>query len=270
MEKSRINRIKGFFILMALTATCVLWDDGHSIFQIGSDRTGAETFFGEINEYSSGNGSISRGSIKGVEVDWKAGEIEIIEYDGEDILFIESADSKIINSNKMKYLSKNGNLVIRYNGNIEEKYTNKIQKKNLQLKIPQKDAHLIKEIKINSISTKITINTGNIQKLKIGSTNGEMQIYGNYKDLEMEGVSGDILMELSSCPEKLKVQTLNGDIRLAIPENKGFSLECERMDGNFECDFPLTSENKFAIYKKSKSTLKLGTINGNIKIEKRD
>ncbi|MGB5823419.1 MAG: DUF4097 family beta strand repeat-containing protein [Proteocatella sp.] len=268
MKKNKKSVIKGFFVFMFLISIFAIWDNGQKILQVGSQRTNEDTFFGEIKEYSSGNASLNRGSIKEVEINWQVGGIEIREYDGEEIKFKESADNDINNENQMKYLAKNGKLILRYNGKMEEEYINKIQKKNLVLMIPKKDSLRIREIKINAVSSNIDIATDNIQKLKIDSNDGEMNICGSYKDLEIEGISGNISMELMTCPKKIKSKTVTGDITLEIPENKGFSVEHDMINGNFECDFELTSKNNYAIYKKPKSVFELMTASGSVDIEK--
>lgn len=259
--------ITGFFVLIILASIFAVWDKGSSIFQIGSDRTDLDTFFGEIKEYSSGGASFPLGSIKEIEANWLAGDVQIKEYDGKEIIVFESADNEINKENQMKYLSKNGKLVIRYNGNTEEEYTNKIQKKKLELLIPKEEANFIKEIKLNIIAATTKVNTQGISDLKINSTNGQIDIEGKYKVIEIKGISGNVEMKLLECPKKLRAYIATGDIALKIPENGGFSVEYNIATGNFECDFPLTSKNSYAIYKKIKSSFELEVLSGDIKIE---
>lgn len=268
MEKNRKSVFKGFFAFIVLISIIAVLDSNHKLFKFGSERTNEETFFGEIKEYSSGNASLERGSIKEIEINWQAGGIEIREYDGEKIIFSESADNGINSENEIKYLAKNGKLIIRYNGKLEADDVNKIQKKNLILMVPQEDELVIREIKINSVYSDMDIATENIKKLKIDSTNGEIKICGSYKDIEVEEIAGNILMDFTACPDKLKSKTVRGDIKLEIPENRGFAVEHHNEAGVFDCDFELTSKNEYSIYKWSKSDFELTTANGNIDITK--
>ena len=260
--------LTSIFIIFSMTVAFGTWDKGHSILNLGSDRSGGTTYFGEIKEYAVGDKALEVGSIKELEVIWKKGGVRIEEYDGDKILISEESETLLSEDYKMCYLSKNGKLIIRYskymNGENEELKLNK----DLTILIPNKNRSLINEIKLNTVNSKINVSTEYISKLKFDSINGNTDVLGRYNQIEMKKTSGDIYLELLNCPKLIDSNIVNGDITLSIPENKGFSIETEMKKGELESDFPLIAKENYAIYKKAKSKINISIVNGDIRLLK--
>lgn len=260
--------LASILIISSMTVAFATWDKGHSIFKIGSDRSNSDTYFGELNEYSSGNAELELGSIKEIEVSWNSGDIEILEYDGDKILINEKTAEPLSEEDELIYLSKNGKLIVRASKVLNDGQREVSIEKNLSIAIPKKKNTLINEIKLSSVNSKIIVDTEHVSKLKIDSANGNINLLGRYDKIEIGEASGNIEAELLNCPQNVAVNSVNGNVLLSMPENKGFVLEHEIKNGNFECDFPLTSKENYAIYKKAKSNINIAIVNGNIKIIK--
>ena len=257
-----ISLISGIAIALAY------WDTGHSVFRIGSDRSKNSTFFGEISEYKSGDAEIDVGSIKEIEVNWKSGNIRLNEYDGEKIKLEEVSEKELNFNESLKYLSKNGKLIVQYDGNVNNDMTSEILSKELNIYIPNTNKYLINEVKVNTINSDIELHTNNVDVIKIDSINGNIDVYGSYKNMEVDNASGNVEVSLLNSPKNIGINILNGNLILKIPENKGFLVENDIKNGNFECEFPLTIKGNYAIYKKAKMNIMISTINGNVNIDK--
>lgn len=255
-------------IISSMTVAFATWEKGHSIFKIGSDRSNSDTYFGELNEYSSGNAELELGSIKGIEVSWNDGDIKVSEYDGDKILISEETAEPLSEKDKLIYLSKNGKLIIRTSKVLDDKKNEVSIEKHLSIRIPKKNRILIDEVKLSTVNSRIIVDAEYVSKLKIDSANGDINLLGRYDKIEINNASGNTKAELLNCPQNVYLDAVNGNVSLSIPENKGFILEHDIKNGNFECDFPLTSKENYAIYKKAKSNINIAIVNGNIKIIK--
>lgn len=260
--------LASFLIISSMTVAFATWDKGSSILKIGSDRSNSDTYFGELNEYSVGNVELELGSIKEIEVNWHRGEVEISEYEGDKILISENANEPLSKEDKLIYLSKNGKLIVRSSKKLDDEKNEVSIEKQLSIRIPKKNSALINEVKLSTVKSKILVDAEHVSKLKIDSSNGDINLLGRYDKIEMSNVSGNFEAELLNCPQNIDVNAVNGNVILNMPENKGFVLEHDIKNGNFECEFPLTAKENYAIYKKAKSYINIAIINGNIKIIK--
>lgn len=259
--------LTSLIIISSMTVAFATWDKGHSIFKIGSDRSSGGTYFGELNEYSVGDAELELGSIKEIEVSWHKGDIHIEEYQGDKIIISEDVSELLSDGDRLRYLSKNGKLIIRYSKDLDGKKEDDYINKDLTIRLPKKNG-LINELKLSAVNSKISINAEYISKLKIDSLNGSVDILGRYDKIELIDASGNIDADLFNCPENIDADITNGNLELSIPENKGFAVEYDIKNGNFESDFSLISKDNYAIYKKAKSNINLNTVNGDIKIIK--
>lgn len=255
-------------ILSSMSMVFAAWDDGHSIFKLGSDRSSSSTFFGEIGEYSIGNAEIEIGSIKEIDINWHNGDVELVEYDGDKIKIEEISEKGLRSDDRLRYLSKNGKLVIRYANDTENSLTDDELYKELNIYIPKRDKSLINEIKLSTINSNSKIDVNNIGSLRLDSVNGDTEVFGSYKGMELSSASGNINLKIQDCPDNMTINAVNGNINLEMPENDGFEVEYDIKNGDFVCQFPVTSKGNYAIYKKAKSDLNLFTVNGDINITK--
>lgn len=269
MDKKKNSLLIGIILLISSATIALAYaDKGHSIFKIGADRSQSDTFFGEISEYDSGNAEVDVGSIKEIEVNWKSGDIILNEYDGDKIKIEEKSEKELNDNERLKYLSKNGKLIVRYDEYINNEKNTTMINKELTIYIPKTNRHLINEVKVNTINSDIKVYTNNVDVIKVDSINGNIDISGRYKNMEVDNASGNVGVNLLNSPKTIGINILNGNLRLKIPENKGFLVENDIKNGNFECEFPLTMKGNYAIYKKAKMNIMISTINGDVNIDK--
>lgn len=250
-------KLKRTWMLRTLVAVVVagaafsVWDRGNGFFKLGTSSSDPYTFFGEIKEYSTGGTKIPYGHIKQIDVMWTWGEVEIAEYEGEDIVIDEIYDEELHDIDRMRYLSKNGKLIIRYSGRSTDYNLKNPGSKTLKLRIPKDVSENIDLIKVITHEADVKVSAAHEEKLVVSSD------------------KGDVDFVLDSVPDEIEISTDTGDVTLHIPENDGFELEYDISGGSFECEFPLVSELNYGIYKKAESKLEIASSDGDLRILRR-
>ena len=115
---------------------------------------------------------------------------------------------------------------------------------------------------------------GNCSVLELKTVNGDMNVNGGLERLTAESTNGDFRLKLSAMPQELSIHTVNGDTNLYLPDNDGFALKYQRVNGDVRSDFDLkTSLNDksgIAVYLTGNNRqYNLTTVNGDLRIYRR-
>ena len=251
MKLKRVWMTRALVAVVVAGAAFSVWDRGNGFFKLGTSSADPYTFFGEIKEYSTGGAKIPYGNVRQIDVIWSWGEVEISEYDGEDIVIDEIYDEELPDIDRMRYLSKNGKLIIRYSGRSSEHNLKNPGSKTLKLRIPKDVSENIDLIKVITHEADVNVSAAHEDKLVVSSD------------------KGDVDLVLGSVPHEIEISTDTGDVTLQIPENEGFELEYNISGGIFECEFPLVSESNYGIYKKAGSKFEIVSADGDLRILRR-
>ena len=251
MKLKRAWMMRAVVAVVVAGAAFSVWDRGNGFFKLGTSSSDPYTFFGEIKEYSTGGTKIPYGHIKQIDVMWAWGEVEISEYEGDDIVIDEVYDEELPDIDRMRYLSKNGKLIIRYSGRSSEHNLKNPGSKTLKLRIPKDVSENIDLIKVITHEADVNVSAAHEDKLVVSSD------------------KGDVGIVLGSVPDDIEISTDTGDVTLQIPENEGFELEYNISGGTFECEFPLVSKSNYGIYKKAGSKFEIVSADGDLRILRR-
>jgi len=267
MKKNTVS-VTILFVFIAIIAwgAYSVWERGDSIYSTGWDNFEFNGDDGDGSDYLGGSAEIASKGINEVELNWPVGAISVVEHDANTIIFTETSGKEIEVDNQLRYIIKDGKLEIRYSRrDIDpEDFFGGGLEKNLELKIP-KNMNAVQTMEINTVSSELQIMLEQVGDLKINTVSGDVDIKGRYEDIECDGVSGDIDMNLSEVPKELYVNTISGEVRLTIPENKGFEAEHESVSGNFTCEFPVTSSKDRAVYKNPVSSFTFDSVSSIIR-----
>jgi DUF4097 and DUF4098 domain-containing protein YvlB len=128
----------------------------------------------------------------------------------------------------------------------------------------------------------------------IGNVNGDIEVRGIAGRMAVETVNGSILIEGSESSVKaqtvngristawarfpgngsVRMQTVNGAVKLLLPEEAGAEVDASSMNGSIRTDFPITVRGGFLSRSLSGkigsggTRIAIGTINGSIEIRK--
>ena len=185
-------------------------------------------FYPNEQAYSIGNFTYDSSKIKEVDIDWIAGEIDVIISSENGQLSVSESGTDLTENQKMRYLISNGKLTVkfwksRYDGNVKD------GDKNLTVYLP-KDV----DLKINGVSCKISINDGSLDELEVSSVSGAI-VMGNVEiknDLSLSAVSGSILAEEIKA-HSLEVSCTSGNVNVK-KLNVEDEIEFSAMSGNVD------------------------------------
>ena len=109
------------------------------------------------------------------------------------------------------------------------------------------------------------------------TVNGGIDAATSMGPIRAETVNGDITVRMDALRgnDELVFETVNGDVTAILPANFQGDVELETVNGRLYTDFPITVQGRFnprhmrATIGSSERRLKLATVNGSVRLEKR-
>ncbi len=110
------------------------------------------------------------------------------------------------------------------------------------------------------------------------TVNGDVEASTTMGPVRAETVNGDIIVRMDALQgsEDLAFETVNGSIEAYLPANFSGDVELETVNGSLTTDFPITVQGRFnprhmrATIGSGGRSLKLSTVNGSIRLGKRE
>ncbi|NVJ67357.1 MAG: DUF4097 family beta strand repeat protein [Gammaproteobacteria bacterium] len=142
-----------------------------------------------------------------------------------------------------------------------------------RLKVP----HGVSLKMIDSVNGNISINEVH-GDIKSETVNGKITIEDAGADVSTDTVNGDVIIKMRAFgqDQRIKAESVNGDIEVYLPENQGFRLDAETLNGDLSNDFGIeVDEGKYVgadmegRYKDGNARLNFDTVNGDIEVRKR-
>lgn len=93
-------------------------------------------------------------------------------------------------------------------------------------------------LEINTTSGTVS-STGDIKakSLNVDTSSGEVILSGSFPLVDISTTSGRVSLDCVDCPDQIKIGTSSGDVKLALPENSGFTLRYDTSSGELQCGF---------------------------------
>ena len=261
-----------------------------------------------LNYTITSTAAIPSEGITCINISWLSGQVDITRYDGDEIIFNESANRELSEEQMMRYKVNGNELKIIFSD--ESKFLpkglfNNLQKtltlcipKDLQILITDTvsagisvDSITTEILKLNtvsgsvnavnvSVSTEIKVSTvsGSIyidnvtafREIDTHSVSGSIKLNGikAFHNVRCDTVSGSINVQCMGCPQTSKCSTVSGRIEMSLPENDGFDAKYSSVSGKMTCGFPCMIEKNRLIYKDGGAELKFSTVSGGISINR--
>lgn len=253
-----------------------------------------------------GSYSVPVSGVTDVCVDWINGNVTVEPYDGDAIVFTETANHTITDELALTYHVSGGKLTIAFsNGAINSIWRNIT--KELTVKVPMTLASSLKELDVTTVSAPISVSgfvasdielestSGRINasdlkaaelslrstsgainadgcvcdKLDAQAVSGSFDYSGSATTVSFETVSGAVDMDFTKAPSELDMKDVSGAIALRLPEDTaGFRIDVSRVSGDFNCAFPTVSENGYYVYGDGSAVYDVDTVSGSISINK--
>lgn len=125
--------------------------------------------------------------------------------------------------------------------------------------------------KINVNTTSGTIEGVNMKAdaVKMNSTSGDVILTGEINEIEANSVSGDVKVNTSTNLRSFESDSVSGNVELTVPQGNGFTLDFDKVSGDFSADFPITTQNGTYTYGDGAARFKVDTVSGDFKISLR-
>lgn len=142
-----------------------------------------------------------------------------------------------------------------------------------KLKVPATVA--LDEIKVVNASVKIEDVRGSVA---VESVNGQIRARDLGSDARLRTVNGQVRASFVSlaADQQLSFRTVNGSVRVALPDDAGFQLKSSVVNGHVDCDFPLqikgcvTGKRISGTAGDGRASIDASSVNGSIHFEKRE
>ena len=238
----------------------------------------AGKFFTNISlETSGGNvasvGSVPADEIQKLKVEWVAfSETEDVS-EKQKMVWKQSGDTLTL-----QFCQSNSFLGINFgfNSNIS---------KDLVITIPED--WVASEVSIDSVSARINIsdlettelNLTNVSgycviancvasNVDVETVSGEIDYTGTLSALDLESVSADCTLTLTTGARDISMECVSGDLTLYLPENQGFTAKVDGLSGDITTDFATTVSGGTHTYGDGSCRINASGVSGNINIRK--
>ena len=217
--------------------------------------------------YQTGGASVPAQEINSVQINWVSGSISVTPDDSATtITFSETPqDNKDMT---LRYLVENGTLKIQFCKAHTTVKSLKDLNKDLVITVPAK---VYEALDIDDVSADININSLDINNLQIDNVSGKIDAIGKFSNVDINNVSGDMLLDNSATNGNVDVDTVSGDITVKLPKNiEGFRAEYDSVSGSADCDsFNAVKDSKSKTIiagNASSVSINFDSVSGNLKI----
>ncbi len=191
------------------------------------------------NEFApEGSYIVPASDIDNLDLKWMSGNIDIVIYDGKDIIFTESAEKPIERDTALRYGIKDKTLYIQFCPKNQDWKLSDLQNimpnKDLQVKIPagfaaslhnfscESDAADLNVPELTAQSFVFDSASGNLQaadmdcgKVNLDNSSGNSYFAGKFAQLDADSASGNIKLDSTDYAESAVINNSSGQVDLA-------------------------------------------------------
>lgn len=206
--------------------------------------------------------------IRGLDIDWSSGNIEIKTHDGKDIIVRETAQDN--ESNRLRYRVENGTLHIRERksgivvfginkgkdleillpeGQYElfeldvasaEMSLRDIQAARLDVDCASGDLEVCQctfnAVEFDSASGSIRMDASNAGKFEMDTASGSANLNGQVDSISFDSASGDLTVVSSVTPREIEMDSASGRADITIPADSQFTAELDSASGGLNVE----------------------------------
>lgn len=241
-------------------------------------------------------------TISDIVLDWITGDIHIFENKNDEIKIVQVTDAKFQENKLFHHTVKNGKLYIIDGRKKKINIGFNLHKTDLEIYLPKKQfqsisidctggnlfvnhleatkckCHLtsgisklsgkLEEFILHAIGSNVSGDCLEIQKLHLQTTSTKIDFSGKFSELNVNSTGRSIKVTSSTMLQKIKSISTGANVKIAIPENDGFSCHLKKLSGNFKSDFALISTGNSYEYKNGQSIFSAEVRGGNFSLFK--
>ena len=127
---------------------------------------------------------------------------------------------------------------------------------------------IIREMEIDSASGTAKFENCTVSSLDVDTASGDVTFTGSLNELDFEAASASFTGVLDNIPDKVKMDSMSGDLTLTLPEDAGFTVSLDAMSSDFSSDFPTVKKNKDYVCGDGHCKIDVNAMSGDVAILK--
>ena len=126
-----------------------------------------------------------------------------------------------------------------------------------------------KELHADTISGTIELSDIQVEKLDLSSTSARITCSGAAQNVTLDTVSGNCTLELTKNAEKIRMNSVSGDLELFLPRIAGFSVDLDTVSGKFRSDFEFRMKDSLYTSGDGSCSVSADTVSGGVNIREK-
>lgn len=126
----------------------------------------------------------------------------------------------------------------------------------------------VEEVEFNGASGACVFTECTVEELDVNTASGDVEFSGFLGKLEMDAMSARFRGTFRSCPRSLEVDSMSGDVEIALPSNCGFTAQLDAMSGDFDTDFHVNQRDDRYIFGDGSCRVSVSGMSGDIFISR--
>ena len=127
---------------------------------------------------------------------------------------------------------------------------------------------IIREVEIDSASGTAKFENCTISSLDVDTASGDVTFTGSLSELDFDAASASFTGVLENVPDRVKMDSMSGDLALTLPEDAGFTVSLDAMSSDFSSDFPTVKKNKSYVCGDGHCKIDVSAMSGDVSILK--
>lgn len=127
---------------------------------------------------------------------------------------------------------------------------------------------MLKDLDLSSTSGTIVSENNKADLVNVDNVSGSIWIEGEYTRIDVDTVSGSTNLSLAVSPERIEVDGVSGEIKVALPEGASFTAKLDTVSGNLTCAFPGTLGSDLVVVGDGAASYRFNTVSGSLTIDK--
>jgi len=123
------------------------------------------------------------------------------------------------------------------------------------------------ELELSSTSGSIDCENCTADQIELNNVSGSMRVEGDFRDVQVETVSGSAKIESRTAPDAISGDSVSGKITVILPEGAGFTAKLDTVSGSLNCEFPGTLSDKKIVSGDGSGDYRFNSVSGGISIE---
>lgn len=219
--------------------------------------------------------------VRNIQIDWAAGNIEIIAGDVDSIQVTESGSFS--EQEAMAYKQAGETLYIRFKKETVTFDTFSVAHKDLTVTVPRDwvcqkltldvasanitvDTLTASYVNLNTASSDSVFKACHITDLDVNTASGSVEYQGILNTLDCDAASGRFTGVFDNTPSAINMDSASGDLDITLPRDSGFRVEMDALSGRFTTDFPVTTRGDSYIHGDCACEIEYDGVSGNVMV----